>query len=661
MGSPNTINLIYLIRRINISNLLELSDNHLNLRRLIWIETLKRSRFLLLFSVLHFISCEFEPSGDNFNEIEKPDLSDIVVDLSSNEGDTIFLIRRKTFDPILVFGDRQIKQFKVVLKDIRNGTILYEQNRNQGITVFTDNKIEIDPDEIEPNTYVLRIEVVADSGSGSLSDLLEVEIAQVWREWIVQIDQVQNQDIIIKSVGVKNGTVVIEWEEFETIVKEHFDHIQIERLCPGVEDGYFGCSTSILITDPDITSWEDHSYLSGNRKYRLRMWLDGKHVNKFFESEAFDFTDDIAPQIQLKEDNIVEISWDLVGLQNNFGRAVIAVGSNIVFNSTDPLIGIFSDPEPLKFGEERTYTLTIAPRDSVITPEGIVSEFNTFVGDRFHEYKNIKYSAANNSIYAVSDGQLDPTQCSAQNILWKFNEQSLAIEDCSPIKVHFTRPVYFNISENGDYAYFNGDPGFVQFDPLSLAQRGSFDTDVFNILKVGNNNRLMSGRRLVNPVADTVIRKFIIGEQRFDLSLEGDYVYYNDSLFSLSDAGLVGLSKFDFQDLNSVSFSQLINKQLIMLYNDRLEVIEVDSFSKLLEFAIEEPLFIGNHDPVSNYFAGFSSTKGYVYDLTSGELIDSFLIAPYEASNNKVVRKFAYYLANKRVFSSNGFYIKINE
>ena len=281
---------------------------------------------ILLLPLLYF-SCEtnFEPSGENFVEIDTT--VNIQANVTLSQDDTLGL---------LILDDQTYISFNLDIGALH----LYElQVTIDEQIVFTGNQVSdsfyYDPNQYSDGLHLLKIEFITNSGRGSLADLSMAEGYQFYQEWeILSISNSPPEPLSIIGVYPYQGGLKVDWEEYDRLYFENY------RLTSSIQ-----LYTS---THPDDVTFIDPYYVGGEVSYRLEI----NTPNGTARSAAFTYMSpfpDITNFEQLAPD-IISVNWSKCDYPSNFGKYVVgleSIGSQ-VFTQVNDTSAIF---ENVPFGE----------------------------------------------------------------------------------------------------------------------------------------------------------------------------------------------------------------------------------------------------------------------------------------------------------------------
>jgi len=162
---------------------------------------MKPPRYIIILAII--ASCEFNPTGENFVEINSTPPNFNFLLSAENEGDTF-----------LIFKDTEF-----MLEYIRDSNV-----RIQLVNVYLNDKamysgdfrdsFDLNVGDNETGYYPLKVETVFTSGTGSLADLNGLELFQAERSWVVFIENEIPLEWNFKSIEIIDGALKLEWDKY---------------------------------------------------------------------------------------------------------------------------------------------------------------------------------------------------------------------------------------------------------------------------------------------------------------------------------------------------------------------------------------------------------------------------------------------------------------
>lgn len=209
----------------------------LNLRAaIIWMIKIKLYALLIFLS---FSTCTFESDEEFYKEVEQPNAETITISLDSySPTDTIYVFGPSEFNYSIDPGKSSLTTTRVLLGESQ---ISWSPGYSLGSFRITY--------PMRSGVFPLKIEFVADSGTGSLADRIGVEQIVASRQWIVKID-VEPPVVPDLQFSTENGFLKLSWPPHH---KPDFDRYYIVRKYKSEEEGF-------TILDKAENHWIDESY-----------------------------------------------------------------------------------------------------------------------------------------------------------------------------------------------------------------------------------------------------------------------------------------------------------------------------------------------------------------------------------------------------------------
>lgn len=433
-----------------------------------------RSHVSLLTLVIFLVmACEFEPSGDFFKEVTPPDGSAVVINLDNIGEDTIAILQNTKFTFAANTGKRTVLKTNVFM----NGQLAAVAERNT-------NQFNISSNNFPEGTYVLKLEMHCSSGTGSLADKKNLETIIINRQWVAVVDKAPPTTVNITSITVQNGVAEIRWQKY---LRHNFQAYILEKqeATSAAGNSYWGC-WSKEITDRDLVTFTDNSYVGGNVRYRIKV----KGADKITEPTQKDFTDGYDPSMQYEwlDTKTVKLTWRKPRAHKGFGRyeLVIYDGKSTTITKSDPNDTTYTYEPNVPFGAVRSARLTVF--------SAATNCFNMFrdaqvrLGVEFPSFYEalIAYSKPLDKYFAIKK------DASYRNNLVRIDGVTMAVEQSFYLDAGI-----FGISANGQYLYATDENALYRLNPLTFQVVNTYDLSAlknkFNrqwggVISVSNNN-----------------------------------------------------------------------------------------------------------------------------------------------------------------------------
>jgi hypothetical protein len=200
---------------------------------------------LLAISASVFLSgCVFESDDEYFKELAKPDPNQVnatlkTVDLADyNPGDTIDIFGTTSFNFSGNYGA------------IEKATVFLGGNL---ITSGSTDSFTIDFSDLSNGIFVLKLDLITKTGSGSLADAVGAEKFIMTMKWIVRVD-LSLPPQPVPTLSIVNGFLTMEWAPYS---KPNFRAYRVERKI------WNGVTKTVEITNKQTVRWTDDSYTGG--------------------------------------------------------------------------------------------------------------------------------------------------------------------------------------------------------------------------------------------------------------------------------------------------------------------------------------------------------------------------------------------------------------
>jgi hypothetical protein len=293
----------------------------------------KSNLILSLVAIFSFISCEYDPSGNNFVELTPPD-DTIPIEISLNNVNPS--------DTIYVYQDTKFSIKINSPKDFRQAVILLD---GQECNYMWNNSLDfiIRPEQISEDVHKLTVNAIFASGTGSLAEMMGLEGYMGELSWNIRvIHNPQNHFEVGYRIN-EDGFLEIYWKNAvpENIIEKYTIHSGLTQ------------NTDITINDATQKSFIDYGYVCGYAVYEVRTYL--KDGYSFLQRLSLDTP---TPAIYFEDlglDNL-RVYWDRPFANGRF--TLLDVAPYVVIAETnDTTITI-----PQLFGRNRQFSLEIRPQ-----------------------------------------------------------------------------------------------------------------------------------------------------------------------------------------------------------------------------------------------------------------------------------------------------------
>lgn len=272
------------------------------------------------------LSCDYAPSGSHYEDINpNPEVvGGITLD---PEQDTIQMRGTVFLNFNIKLPGRTVYGYRLMLNDklLEEGSLLREQPLFQS-------------KNYQNGYHKLQLSVLASSGTGSLGDKAGVEAVEVYKTWVLHIDNTPPKALAVTRVQPKEGSLKITWQKYTgTGFKEY---VILRNFGP-----YLGGATT-TITDQNKTSWTDPYYVGGEVSYTVILYINGMESGVHGPATAYHYP---LPQILSSSYNaahqlVVRISS--TPFYNNFEKYELTVNGTEKTFSTGRKDTLFTLPTP---------------------------------------------------------------------------------------------------------------------------------------------------------------------------------------------------------------------------------------------------------------------------------------------------------------------------
>lgn len=342
----------------------------------------------ILFSIN--ISCEYEPHGENFITLERPDTTRTIALLELSPFQTSYIITVPTYVQynLNTFG-LTTHNVEFFIGDV---SIHKSATPTGGFTFF--------PSPWGIGIQTMSMVVNTNSNTGSLADLLKAEELIFKLQWELLLDGGNPNPVEITNIFNDDGILKIEWEKYERI---NFQKYILYKNFGDAEAPYSFRQVA-TIEDPSVTSWHDGSFVGGTGIYWIEVYgsnLKATSVRKQFDHDY--------PQIDTlwQRNDSAMFVWS----KNQFPKALRKTYISLIERLTFHPQNMYISENPndtsylatgLKFGSQMTYVLGFSPIEDipVYADVQILKSYISFaIGNDFPNYERIASSDEGNILY----------------------------------------------------------------------------------------------------------------------------------------------------------------------------------------------------------------------------------------------------------------------
>ena len=592
-------------------------------------------RYFFIYSILFlsFTSCIYNPSKENFVEIEKDvpvlEITDKNVDL---EADTLYVWKYTRFNYDLSGGNAKIHSTQVIFL---NDTLRYVSGQGSFV---------VNPSSVNEGTYKVKILVYSGSGTGSLADKLGGEGYEFNRELILVVAKPKIVDVKINST-IENGFLKFSWDKID---KRFFKSYRLY-----IHDSGINNVMTREITDVNRNSFIDSSYVGGS--IALNLWVN------YINSDGYDaifqksFNYDYPIKIRFKEGiDSLRISWD----KNPFHCSVHPQNNgNEIFNVRSDTMATIRAPG---LGGLVQYGVTFKPTYLPPFTSGGFNTYATFTAGIFDGFKhsNIEYSQLLHSYifkhemsFTATNELLDVK--GKYDYSWDYSDNNTIDFSVSGDKIYTT--------VNGQLNTFNSKLELLNSEKLPVGEIG-FNT--IRVIKSLDDRVFLIGTDGVIFLYDIVDHRIISrtptvygvsSNFKFAVSADGNYVaFINDKLYvyEIRNKQELILRHQIAGSFYGCFFAPNDPNKLILNTPENIRIFNCSSGSvdRVIDRFYANPI---NIDPVTNYMLLVSNSKAkiYIYDYESDKLV-------LELNHHGFAYDFK--LLNNLIFTNPGYHFDIS-
>ncbi len=591
---------------------------------------------LLLFTLLSLVNCEFEPTDENFVDIEI-DSNNPYFNLSIlSESDTIKIFKKT--DLGYNFDTDNLDLFRAEFSLKEDSWIQY--NKNGSIT--------INPDDFEAGYDTLTLTVYTNSGTGSIADKIGAEGYVVQKQWLVLVDGRDAPEINSYRSITEDGFLKLTWDKCDQYnfycyeISQSLDYsvfrdtiydpnvnwivdstfvagdVSLIVSCRTIDDHTWGKLLQETIPEPNL-NFEEIGYDS------IRLYWDKCEYNARFKLEW----DDETIYCKTKTDTSVTIPH--VGFSNITKFTLYTLPANNSSWNTDS----YTIYDNLRYvlGEHIADNWPMYgynPIEKVVYTNGysIANCYDVFTMNLVNS-KGIPY--------LMYEGEYScPTNSSKVAIMsmdsaYVFNDNNLI----NPIVIPYDDGGAFNINH-----FFLSDN-----DKLAIASRG-----VYNLYNINTKKKLLeldissinqySSRGTITTAQDA--KKVALNTGN---SITMYQIDYNNDDVTFAEIYTVN-EKFYSAYFNPYN----VNEIFVTPDTGGFEIRNASDFSLIQKIKSPVVMFVANIDPETGYLLLQGNGEMFVYNLDTSQLI-------YEMKGTA----YATYLYNSILFAKTGYYLNISK
>ncbi len=289
-----------------------------------------KSKFILAifaFCLVIFSSCEYQPTGSNFKNIDSTyNIPTIIIELPE-EGKPIYVSNYESYK-LKYKLDGDLSKFMQVLF-YYDTTLLYQSENKEGMFELSKKTAN------EKEEHNLKMLILNTSGTGSLADIMQLEGSYIEKNWplIVANPDYFTPDSLKSSVV--DGVLKIEWNTYDY---SNFIYYYITKVFYDKE-GYRKHFTFSPIVLRDVDNFIDITYAGEKANYYLTVHYRKNNSEEYIKYPILNLDDEL-PKFSYKKltQNSIEVNWnkgkyyggiDGYVIQNNNLSLEIPLESNV--------------------------------------------------------------------------------------------------------------------------------------------------------------------------------------------------------------------------------------------------------------------------------------------------------------------------------------------
>ncbi|WP_188499720.1 hypothetical protein [Pontibacter amylolyticus] len=573
-----------------------------------------------------FLACDYTPSGSHFEEVspQVEVIGDIELDNFPSQ------------DTLMLRGSVNLN-FNVSLpgRTIYSVELLLGKN-SLGVTSSATGGRLLQTSEYADGYYTLQLNVLGNSGTGSLADKSGVEGVQVYRTWVVYIDNTPPKPVTLTSVKAEGGSLKLEWKKYRGT---GFQKYEIHRIYPGL---VYGILTA-TITDPNQTTWFDEDYLGEQISYRVVTRVNGYYYDLASNSIPYFYPKPHVLGSTISPEKELTITFSSTPFTTNFGSYELTLNSNRVITLTNPKDTVVTIPANI-FGEELHATLATYSRSYPSPGSRSVRDFAILEGIGApwgpQDVDRLFGKTTSGKLYFADRGYIKVVDAATRHVL---QERNVMYDQIGSEKQDV-------ISQDGKILYSIINYAIHRLDPLTLQTLATYELNDllpyefyhFSMLDgVSNTNRLILRARSADYYEDTKDYAYVIDmdQKKVITAVEAD-LHYSYSMIS-PDGRTINASDQVYVEQSNGSWKQLsLTKQEAnslkfhtvspLFYTTKGSTISFYSTTDgtlQSTFQTERELYPIDTDPVTGHLYGSSYNQLFIYNSSTGQLVNKLDIA----------------------------------
>ncbi|MBF8965080.1 hypothetical protein I0P70_17665 [Pontibacter sp. FD36] len=570
--------------------------------------------YVLLACLLFLVcACTFSPSGDNFKEVNPTPENNLKISLA-DKSDTIFAKDWVRLHFQLEYPGKSFYGYQLLL----DGKVIHTVEN----PVFFHDLLTT---QFSDGPHELQLVLVTSSGTNSLADKLRLESMQVYRKWVLMLDNAPPSPVQITSIEPTDGSLRIEWEPYKRRDIKNYRLVRLDA------EGYFKASYTL---PPHVTSVFDTTYLGGPATYYVTV-TDNKGFTSD-DSERREFSSDMPGLVshEYMGTDVLRLTFRGTDFYKNFGSYTISsvYGPALHYktNTVSDTVITFRDI-PLTIGFE--FQFYVSPKGPYIDPRyfnsGLIS-LAQIPGN------GIRHDLDYNMQLHASNPEL--------NLLYDLVSETISAVDSRTLQVsHQRKQRASNItafSNSVKYIYVK-EPSNVllQLDPRTLQTIRSVQlnellpgSDFFNYgFKVSDNNKLAlisypsksdNSLYIVDMATGRVELQHVFKSQggTFTISPDGEAVFVDNDVFRRAADGTWKREQMVKGLYASLYFHPTAP---YFIYNDffTTKVYSTKSNTSIGSFSLGDGVHLYDIDAATGYLQAVGNGKTYIYDIENRRIV----------------------------------------
>ena len=513
---------------------------------------------------------------------------------------------------------------------------------------YLSSKLSFQSKNYRDGYHKLKLFVLLNSGTGSLADQVGAEAMEIYKTWIVHIDNSPPKAVVVTHIQPEEGRLKIAWQKYEG---KEFEYYKIIRSF-----GPYSTEVCATLTDPNKTTWLDEEYIGGQVSYSVLLKVSSHENGIYGPASPYHY-----PLPQLLESSYNEAHDLMVRISaspffNNFEKYELTLNNSIVASITGWKDTLFTVPNP-EFGGElhailRTYsnkapTNSVPAKSTYATLPALGTPWGPHASESFfcRTSSGFFYAASFDHLKVIDAGTLQVKK-----------ERAITNKQIGS--------VYLNvISQDGVYMYAMLENSIHRLNPLTLQTLETYELE--DLLPNGeyyhgavsgcsNNNRLVvqastAGTYQSNAyVVDMEQKKVLVIKETptstdvKTISPDGKTIRIENQLYMEQPNGSWQQQGIGAYELGKVIFHPTA-PLFYTTYGPNIVFYSTANGARQHSLPTEVALKDCEIDPVTGYLYGKADNMLYIYNIETGQLL----------RKQKLVYNAEVFLHGNRLFSKN--------